>query len=66
MLEVLEADRNELDHLLLDSGVDQDGGAVRECLHLVLEDAAEDLRAGALAAWCRSDRVGPATTRLRE
>ncbi len=44
--EVLTADRDEL----LRRVVDGDEGAARECLQLILQDAAEDLRVGALAA----------------
>ena len=46
LFEVLEADRDELERRV----VDGDEGAAGECLQLILEDAAEDLRAGALAA----------------
>jgi hypothetical protein len=42
---VLEADRDELERRV----VDGDEGAARECLQLILEDAAEDLRVGGLA-----------------
>jgi hypothetical protein len=44
LLEMLEADRNQLYRLLPDTGGGEDDGAVRECLHLILEDAAEELR----------------------
>ena len=47
LLEVLDADRDELERRLVDAGADEDG-ATRECLRLILEDAADDLRAGAL------------------
>jgi len=48
LLEVLEADRDQLYRLPLDTGRDEDDGDTRECLRLILEDAVEDLRAGAL------------------
>ncbi len=44
LFEVLEADRDERERRV----VDGDECAARECLQLILEDAAEDLRAGAL------------------
>ena len=50
LLEVLKADRDELDRRVMDAGGAGDEGAVRECLRLILEDAAEDLRAGTLTA----------------
>jgi hypothetical protein len=50
LLEVLEADRDELDRRVVDAGGDGDESAARECLQLILEGAAEDLLAGALAA----------------
>lgn len=46
LLEVLEAHQNELDRELLDTGGDGQDDVARKCLHLILEDAAEDLRAG--------------------
>jgi hypothetical protein len=45
LFEVLDADRDELHRRL----VDGEEGAVRECLQLILEDAAEDLRVGGIA-----------------
>jgi hypothetical protein len=48
LYEVLEADRNGLYRLLLETGGDEDEGDTWECLRLVLEDAVEDLRAGIL------------------
>jgi hypothetical protein len=48
LLEVLEADRNELERRLVDTGWDRNDGATREWLRLILEDAVEDLRAGIL------------------
>jgi hypothetical protein len=50
LLEVLETDRDELYRSVLGSRGAGDGGATRECLQLILEDAAEDLRITALAA----------------
>ena len=50
LLEVLETDRDELERRLVDASGDGDDGAVRVCLQRILEDAAEDLLAGALAA----------------
>jgi len=44
--EVLQADRNKLCGRVMDAGGEGDGEATRECLHLILEDAVEDLRAG--------------------
>lgn len=51
LIEVLEVDRNGLYRQLLDEGGGGDDGATRGCLHLIVEDAPEDLRAGALTAW---------------
>jgi hypothetical protein len=48
LLEVLEADRDDLERRLVDTGGDRNAGATRECLRLILEDAVEDLRAGIL------------------
>ncbi len=48
LLEAMNADRNELHRLLQATGGDEDEGATRECLRLVLEDAVKDLRAGVL------------------
>jgi hypothetical protein len=45
LFEVLEADRDELERRV----VDGDEDAARECLQLILEDAAEDLRGGGIA-----------------
>jgi hypothetical protein len=50
LLEVLEADREQLDRRLVDVGRDGEDGDTRECLLLILEDAVEDVRAGARAA----------------
>lgn len=50
LLELLEADRDELDRRVMDAGGAGDDGAARECLGLILEDAVEDLRAGTLTA----------------
>jgi hypothetical protein len=50
LFETLEADRYELYRQVMGRRGDGDDGATRECPHLILEDAAEDLRAGALAA----------------
>lgn len=47
LLEVLHADPDEPARGLVDAGVEEDAAA-RECLHLILADAADDLRAGAL------------------
>jgi hypothetical protein len=44
LFEVMEADRNELYRQVMDAGGDGGDGATRECLHLILEDAAEELR----------------------
>lgn len=46
LLEVLEADRNELHRRLLDADGDGDDDAAQECLELILAEAAEDLRDG--------------------
>ena len=46
LLEVPDADRDELHRRLADAGGDDD--ATRECLELVLEDAIHELRAGIL------------------
>ena len=64
LLEVLDADRDELHCRLTDAGGDDD--AVFECLELVLEDAMHELRAGTLAAVARGRPGWPATTSLRE
>ena len=48
LLEVLDADRDELHRRLADAGRGGDGDATRECLELVLEDAIHELRAGTL------------------
>jgi len=64
LLEVLDADRDELDCRLTDAGGDDD--AARLCLELVLEDAMHELRAGTLAAVARGRPGWPATTSLRE
>ena len=64
LLEVLDADRDELHCRLTDAGGDDD--ATRLCLELVLEDAMHELRAGTLAAVARGRPGWPATTSLRE
>jgi hypothetical protein len=46
LFEVLEADRDALERRV----VDGDEDAARECLQLILGDAAEDLRVGTVAA----------------
>jgi len=48
LLEVLDADRDELHLQLADAGVGGDDDAARECLELVLEDAIHELHAGTL------------------
>ena len=48
LLEVLEAGRDELERRVKAAGGNGDDGTARECLHLILVDAADDLRAGAL------------------
>ena len=48
LLEVLDADRDELHRQLADAGVGGDDDAARECLELVLEDAIHELHAGTL------------------
>lgn len=50
LLKVLGAEQDELDRQLLHTGGDGDDDVARECRHLILEDAAEDLRVGAGAA----------------
>jgi hypothetical protein len=45
LFEVPEADRNELYRQVMRIHGAGDGGPTRECLELILEDAAEDLRA---------------------
>ena len=62
LFEVLEADRDELERRV----VDGDEGAARECLQLILGDAAEDLRVGALAAVVQVGQVPARRDRLRE
>jgi hypothetical protein len=47
LLEVLDADRDQLHRRLVDVGGGDDGPA-RECLRLILEDATDELRAGTL------------------
>jgi hypothetical protein len=47
LLEVLDADRDELHRRFVDVGGGDDGAA-RECLLLILEDATDELRAGTL------------------
>jgi hypothetical protein len=46
LLEVLEADDGALYRRLVDAGRDADDDVAWECLHLILEDAVEELRAG--------------------
>lgn len=48
LLEVLDADRDELHRRLVDADGDGGEGAARACLQVILEDATEDLRAGVL------------------
>jgi len=48
LLEVLDADRDELHRQLVDAGGSGDDDAARECLELVLEDAIHELDAGTL------------------
>jgi hypothetical protein len=48
LLEVLDADRDELHRRLADAGRGGEGDATRECLELVLEDAIHELDAGTL------------------
>ena len=48
LVEVLASDRAELHGRLPDISRDGDDGTGRECLHLILEDAAEELRIGIL------------------
>ena len=64
LLEVLDADRDELRCRLTDAGGDED--ATRLCLELVLEDAMHELRAGTLAAAAQRRPGWPTTTSLRE
>ena len=60
LLEVLDADRDELHRRLADAGRGGDGDATRECLELVLEDAIHELLAGTLdfRAWVGSGGSG--------
>ena len=53
LLEVLDAAHDELHHRLVAAGRDGKNGAARECLHLILADAADQRRAGALDAVAR-------------
>ena len=46
LLEVLDADRHELERRLVDAGVSGEDDAARECLALILEDAIHELDAG--------------------
>ncbi len=46
LLELLERDRNELYRQVMGTRGYGDDGATRECLHLILEEAVEDLRTG--------------------
>ena len=48
LLEVLDADRDELHRQLVDAGGSGDDDAVFECLGLIREDAADELRTGVL------------------
>lgn len=50
LLEVLEADRDDMERRSVDAVGGGDDGAARECLRLIVEDAAGELCAGALAA----------------
>jgi hypothetical protein len=60
LLEVLETDRDELERRLVDSSGDGDDGTSRKCLHLIIEEAVEDLRAGTLNVGAAS---GPGRSR---
>jgi len=53
LLEVLDADRDELHRQLVDAGVSGEDDAARECLELVLEDAIHELDAGTLGVRAR-------------
>ena len=46
MLEILDADRDELHRRLADAGESGDDDATRQCLGLIREDATDELRAG--------------------
>jgi hypothetical protein len=48
LLEAMNADRHELHRRMVDACRDEDDGDTRECLRLILEGAAEDLRARVL------------------
>jgi hypothetical protein len=48
LLEVLDADRDELHRRLADAGRGGESDATRECLELVLEDAIHEQRTGTL------------------
>jgi hypothetical protein len=58
LFEVLEADRNELCGRVMDAGGEGDVEAMRKCLRLILEDAVEDLRAGADQGAVQSRSMG--------
>ncbi len=60
LLEVLRADHDQLCRQLPDSGSDGDAAVARECLELILEEAAEDLRTGSIdvSAPVREHRSG--------
>ena len=64
LLEVLDADRDDLDRRLGDAGGEHD--PARECLGLILEDAIHELRTGTLAAVARGRPGLSATNLLRE
>jgi len=65
LLDVLEADRDELYRRLVNARATGTDDAARECLDLILEDAAEDWRAAPSLSSRRSGSVRQAT-RLRE
>ncbi len=58
LLEVPEADRNELDRQVMSSRGDGDDGTTRKCLQLILEDAVEDLRAAVNQGAVQSRSMG--------
>ena len=58
LLEVLDADRHELERPLVDAGGRGDDDAARECLALILEDAIHELDAGTLDVRARAGGGG--------
>ena len=60
LLEVMKAERYELERRLVDTHWDGEGSTTRECLQLILEDAVEDLRAGTLVAVAQIRQLGEA------